>query len=166
MIFIFGGFNSAPTSQSFMAYALAVYPHVQDNLYAEVKSVFDQLSGNSLTYEALQAMKYLDMFVSETLRIWPFPAMDRVVNKPYILDDRCGRKIQLNVGDSICIPLAGLHMDGKYFARPEIFEPERFNDQNKKNITHGSYMPFGAGPRNCVVRKIKSFFNYTEKQLD
>lgn len=134
-----------------MAYALAAYPDIQEKLYMEVKSVYDQLSGEPLTYEALQAMKYMDMFVSETLRKWPFPAMDRVVNKAYTLEDECGRKMKLNVGDSLCIPLAGIHMDSKYFARPEIFDPERFNDENKKNIIQGSYMPFGSGPRNCVV---------------
>lgn len=61
MIFIFGGFNSVPTSQGFMAYVLSVYPDIQEKLFVEVKSVHDQLSGKPLTYEALQAMKYMDV---------------------------------------------------------------------------------------------------------
>lgn len=142
MIFIFGGFNSVPTSQGFMAYSLAVKPDIQDKLYSEVKMVHDQLSGKPLTYEVLQAMKCMDMVVSETLRKWPLPAMDRVVNKAYTLEDRYGKKIKLNVGDGIIIPLVGIHMDPKYFARPEIFDPERFNEENKKNIVQGSFMPF------------------------
>lgn len=156
MIFIFGGFNSVPASQGFMAYALAVYPDIQEKLHMEVKSVHDELSGKPLTFEALRAMKYMDMVVSETLRKWPLPAMDRIVNKAYTLEDRYGKKIQLNVGDGIIIPLVGIHMDSKYFTRPEIFEPERFNEENKKNIVQGSYMPFGSGTRNCPVIK---FFN-------
>lgn len=42
-------------------------------------------------------------------------------------------------------------MDPKYFPKPEVFDPERFNDENKKNIVPGSYIPFSIGPRNCVV---------------
>lgn len=46
-------------------------------------------------------------------------------------------------------------MDPKYFPNPERFDPERFNDENKKNIVQGSYMPFSIGPRNCVVNSHK-----------
>ncbi len=42
-------------------------------------------------------------------------------------------------------------MDPKYFPNPERFDPERFSDENKKNIVQGSYIPFSVGPRNCVV---------------
>lgn len=81
--------------------------------------------------------------------------MDRIVNKDYTLEDRHGKKIKLNVGDGIVIPLIGIHMDSKYFKNPKIFDPERFNDENKKNIIPGSYMPFGNGPRNCVVNQAR-----------
>lgn len=151
MIFIFGGFNSVPASQGFISYALAVYPEIQEKLYREVNAVNAQLSGKPLTYEILQSMKYMDMVVSETLRKWPLPAMDRVVSKPYILEDSNGKKIQLNEGDGIWLPLIGIHMDPKHFENPDKFDPERFNDENRKNIIPGSYLPFGSGPRNCVV---------------
>lgn len=43
-------------------------------------------------------------------------------------------------------------MDPKYFPDPDRFDPERFNDENKKSIVQGSYLPFSMGPRNCVVQ--------------
>lgn len=48
------------------------------------------------------------------------------------------------------IPIMGLHRDEKYYSNPERFDPERFNDENKTNITPYSYLPFGTGPRNCI----------------
>lgn len=49
-------------------------------------------------------------------------------------------------------------MDEKYFPNPERFDPERFNDENKKKIVHGSYMPFSVGPRNCVGSRFALMF--------
>lgn len=152
MIFILGGFNAVPTSQSFMAHEIAVNQDVQEKLFTEIKSVNDQLAGQSITYEVLQTMKYMDMVVCETLRKWAvLPVSDRSVSKPYVIELRNGKKIHLKVGDSVLIPIAGYHMDPQYFKNPEVFDPERFSDENKKNIIPGSYMPFSIGPRNCVV---------------
>lgn len=58
--------------------------------------------------------------------------------------------ITFEVGQFFQIPIIGLHMDPKYFPNPYIFDPERFSDENKKNIHPYSYLPFGVGPRNCV----------------
>lgn len=41
-------------------------------------------------------------------------------------------------------------MDPQYFADPEEFIPERFNEENKHKIAPFTYMPFGSGPRNCI----------------
>jgi len=43
-----------------------------------------------------------------------------------------------------------LHHDPEYFPDPEKFDPERFNDENKKNIKPYTYLPFGSGPHNCI----------------
>lgn len=135
-----------------MAHEIAANPAIQEKLFAEVKSVNDELAGQPLTYEVLQTMKYMDMVVCETLRKWSVaPFSDRSVNKPYAIELKNGKKIDLKVGDGVLIPIVGYHMDPKYFANPERFDPERFSDENKKNIVPGSYMPFSIGPRNCVV---------------
>ncbi|KAG5895436.1 hypothetical protein JTB14_037595 [Gonioctena quinquepunctata] len=48
------------------------------------------------------------------------------------------------------IPILGFHRDPKYFPDPELFDPERFSDENKGNIDPNVYIPFGLGPRNCI----------------
>lgn len=48
------------------------------------------------------------------------------------------------------IPCLGLHRDAKYFPNPDLFDPERFSDENKTKIVDGTFIPFGSGPRNCI----------------
>ena len=58
--------------------------------------------------------------------------------------------VYLKKGDLVWIPIVGIHRDEKYYPNPELFDPERFNDENKHNIDPYTYMPFGVGPRNCI----------------
>ena len=51
-------------------------------------------------------------------------------------------------GAAVHFVLIRLHNDENYFKNPSQFIPERFDD--KENITKFSYLPFGAGLRNCI----------------
>lgn len=48
------------------------------------------------------------------------------------------------------IPAFAFHHDPQYYPEPEMFDPERFSEENKYNVNLLSYMPFGLGPRNCI----------------
>lgn len=54
-----------------MFYELAANLDVQDRLYEEIRETDERLSGQPVTFETIQKMTYLDMFVSELLRKWP-----------------------------------------------------------------------------------------------
>jgi cytochrome P450 len=43
--------------------------------------------------------------------------------------------------------IRGLHMDPKFYPDPEKFDPSRFDNVERKQ---SAFMPFGAGPRNCI----------------
>lgn len=98
----------------------------------------------------------MDQVVSETLRMWP-PAFvtDRLCVKNYAFDDEDKLKFQFEKGSVFWIPIYALHRDPKYFPQPENFDPERFNDENKKKIIHETYIPFGFGPRNCIGKCVE-----------
>ncbi|XP_058837441.1 probable cytochrome P450 9f2 [Topomyia yanbarensis] len=150
MIFFLAGFEAISSAMVFMAYQLALSSTIQLNLYEEILETNKRLNGQALSYDILQAMKYMDMVVSETLRLWTNPMSDRLCVKDYHLDDGQGLRFTIDKGTCVWFPIYGIHHDPKYYPNPEKFDPERFNDANRANINMSTYLPFGIGPRNCI----------------
>ncbi|CAH0564135.1 unnamed protein product [Brassicogethes aeneus] len=152
LLFFLGGFDSVSNLMCFTAYELAANPDIQDRVRQEVLDTVEDCNGK-ITYEGVMKMKYLDMVISESLRKWPSAVQtDRVCTKPYTIEPASpGEKpIKLETNECIWIPVYGLHRDANYFPNPEKFDPERFSEENKSKILPYTYLPFGAGPRNCI----------------
>lgn len=151
LLFFLAGFDTSSSLLSFTAYEICVNPDIQQRLFEEIQETNKSLDGKRLTYDALQKMKLMDQVISETLRLWPpVPGTDRICVKDYDYDDgQC--KFKIEKGVVLTIPIVALHHDEKYFANPKKFDPDRFSDENKDNIMPGTYLPFGVGPRNCIV---------------
>lgn len=151
LIFFLAGFDTVSTCLTFLAYELTVNPEAQEKLYQEIMETKRSLNGKPLTYDALQTMKYMDMAVTESLRMWPpVPAVDRLCVRDYVLDDGEGLKFTIDKGTGVWFPVQGLHHDPKFYPNPKRFTPERFSDENKASINPDAYLPFGVGPRNCI----------------
>ncbi|XP_053685844.1 cytochrome P450 9e2-like [Sabethes cyaneus] len=150
LLFLFGGLEGVSSGLTFMAYELAVNPDVQEKLFEEITEINNQLEGQPLTYDILQSMKYLDMVLSESLRKWPQPMVDRYCVKDYTLDTGDGLKFTIDQGTLVWFPIHAIHFDPKYYANPNKFDPERFSEANRGNINMAAYLPFGVGPRNCI----------------
>ncbi|CAH1117887.1 unnamed protein product [Phaedon cochleariae] len=143
--FFFAGFETTISTISFTLHELCLNLNVQDKLRAEILASISKHRG--ITYDSLLEMKYLDMCIHETLRKYPvLPFLDRACNEDYTFP---GSNLTVEKGTPIYVPLRAMHMDEQYFSEPQKFEPERFI--NRKYNEHGLvYLPFGAGPRNCI----------------
>jgi cytochrome P450 len=55
-------------------------------------------------------------------------------------------------GTAVYVSVLGLHMDPEVFPDPERYDPERFNEKNRKARHPLTYLPFGVG-RTCCISK-------------
>lgn len=165
-VFFLAGFETVATSLMFATHDLVVNQEVQQKLYEEILETESALNGKKLNYETMQKMQYMDMVVSESLRMRPAAVfLDRVCARDYVLDDGEGLKFTIDRGTAIWIPTQGIHLDPKYYPNPEKFDPERFSPENRKSIDPLTYLPFGIGPRNCIgsrfaLMEIKALLYY------
>lgn len=84
----------------------------------------------------------------ETLRKYaPVPVLFRKCSLDYTIPKT---DIRIEKDTFVIVPIQELHYDPEYYAEPEKFEPERFNDENKSKIPPYAYLPFGEGPRICI----------------
>ncbi|KAK4873776.1 hypothetical protein RN001_013136 [Aquatica leii] len=155
LLFFFGGYETMSTMFAYIAYELAINPEVQTKLQKEVDDVYKELNGD-LTYEALTGMKYLDCVVSETLRKWPpFIGTNRKCTRDYTIkaEDSNETTLYMKKGSPCFIPIYSIQRDPKYYPNPDKFDPERFNETNRKSIHPFTYIPFGGGPRSCIANR-------------
>ncbi|KAK1117067.1 hypothetical protein K0M31_016990 [Melipona bicolor] len=151
-IFFLAGFDTVSTLMCYVVYELALHQDVQDKLREEIDGCLKEGNGE-ISYEAMSNMEYIEMVISEALRMHP----------PTLIVDRvCAKKFELPAAapgyqtatvypnDNVWIPVLAIHRDPKYFPEPERFDPERFNKENKNNIDPYAYIPFGVGPRKCI----------------
>ncbi|KAM7419598.1 hypothetical protein PAMA_016617 [Pampus argenteus] len=144
MIFLFAGYETSSSTLTFLAYNLALNPHVMKKLQEEIDSTFPDKA--PIQYQALMQMEYLDSVFSESLRLYPIaPRLERVAKASVEINGLVIPKDMV-----VMVPTWPLHRDPELWPEPEEFKPERFSKENKENIDPYTYMPFGAGPRNCI----------------
>jgi cytochrome P450 family 3 subfamily A len=155
ILFLLAGYETSGSSLTMISYNLACYPECQEKLIDEIDGVLEKHNG--LSYEAVNDMPFMDMVIEETLRLYPpVIRIDRVCNRDYEYGG-----IKIPKGQIITVPIWALHHDPELYPDPYQFDPERFNEENKKNRPNEAFIPFGTGPRICIG----IYFNILNVQL-
>ncbi|XP_078529325.1 thromboxane-A synthase [Lissotriton helveticus] len=144
MVFIVAGYETTRSLLSFTTYLLATNPKCQEKLIEEVDALTDRQSLPD--YTTVQRLPYLDMVLSESLRMYP-PAF-RFAREAAKDCTIAGQHIP--AGAVVEIPVGYIHNNPEYWPEPERFNPERFTADAKKKRHPFVYLPFGAGPRCCI----------------
>jgi cytochrome P450 family 6 len=80
----------------------------------------------------------------------PVTFINRECTKAFKLGTPSGASLEVEVGTPVIIPVYALHYDPANYPEPHIFNPDRFNEENKKIRHKYIYLPFGEGPRICL----------------
>ena len=141
------GYETTSTALSYITYALAAHPDEQKKLQNHIDEHFQPTPQQMFpSYDSLADLEYLDMFIRETLRIYPIApiVLNRQSTEPFHIDG-IGT---IPAGTRIAADIYQLHFDPELWGPvdPKEFYPERFATKRHPM----AWIPFGAGPRNCV----------------
>nr|XP_012143061.1 PREDICTED: probable cytochrome P450 6a13 isoform X1 [Megachile rotundata]XP_012143062.1 PREDICTED: probable cytochrome P450 6a13 isoform X2 [Megachile rotundata] len=146
-VFFAAGFETSSTTIGHALYEMALNPDMQDKLRKEIKEFYNKNKGN-WTYDDVREMSYLDKVFKETLRKYPPGGLlRRRCNIDYTFN---GTKVTIPTDTEVLISIAAIHKDPSIYPKPDVFDPERFNDDVAASRHPMAYMPFGDGPRNCI----------------
>ncbi|XP_077576688.1 cytochrome P450 4T8 [Stigmatopora nigra] len=143
--FMFEGHDTTASGLSFIFHTLACHPEHQKLCREEINQI---LSGKDvMEWEDLSKMPYTTMCIKESLRLFPpVPGMARKLSKPITFFD--GRT--LPQGSLVGTSVYALHRNGTVWENPNVFDPLRFLPENTSARSPHAFVPFSAGPRNCI----------------
>ncbi|XP_044765946.1 cytochrome P450 4c3-like [Coccinella septempunctata] len=170
--FVFEGHDTTAVALSFSLMLLANNRECQDKIYEELKSVFGD-DDRDPTASDLQELRYLERCIKETLRLYPsVPKISRKTEEDIILDGG----LIIPKDSTLLIMIYEMHRRADLYPNPEKFDPDRFLPENVLHKHPYAYIPFSAGPRNCIGQKfammeMKSFLtailrNYILEPID
>ncbi|XP_037357253.1 cytochrome P450 4B1 isoform X1 [Talpa occidentalis] len=143
--FMFEGHDTTTSGISWFLYCMALYPEHQTLCREEIREILGDR--DTLQWDDLGKMSYLTMCIKETFRLYPpVPQVYRQLSKPVNFVD--GRS--LPTGSLVSLHIYALHRNSAVWPDPEVFDPMRFSPENSANRHPFAFMPFSAGPRNCI----------------
>ncbi|XP_044730922.1 cytochrome P450 4C1-like isoform X2 [Chrysoperla carnea] len=147
--FMFEGHDTTSTGLNFLLMLLANHQDVQNRIYEEQLTIFND-SKRKATYDDLQNMEYLERCIKESLRLYPpVPMIGRLIEEDIVLK----KNYVIPAGIYVGIMLYDLHRNPKFWKNPNKFDPDRFSPDNCVNRHPFAYIPFSAGPRNCIGQR-------------
>ncbi|KAJ2949961.1 hypothetical protein O0L34_g11284 [Tuta absoluta] len=150
--FMFEGHDTTSSALSFMIMRIANETKVQDRIYKELHQIFGD-SQRVPTIEDLNQMRFLDCCIKESLRLYPgVPLIAR-----YISEDINLGGYTVPQGAVAFIHVYDIHHDPDLYPDPEMFDPDRFLPEKCAGRHPFAYIPFSAGPRNCIGQKFAMY---------
>lgn len=151
---LLAGHDTTAHTLTWAVYLLSQRPEIQDAIAAEVRAV---AGDRALVAADLPRLSLVDRVVRETLRLYP-PAWwaDRA---PTSAVELAGYDVP--AGTLVVFSAYVTQRDGRWFAEPERFDPDRFLPERAAGIPDGAYVPFGGGVHACIG----NVFALTEARL-
>ncbi|XP_018400102.1 PREDICTED: cytochrome P450 4C1-like [Cyphomyrmex costatus] len=146
--FVFEGHDTVAMGLTYAILVIAEHKDVQERARSEISAIMEE-NGGKLTLSALSNMPYLERCLKESLRLYPsVPFISRVLSEDVKTQTHLvpsGTVIHINIFD--------IHRDPNFWSNPDVFDPDRFLPEKINKRHPYSYLPFSAGPRNCIGQR-------------
>jgi cytochrome P450 len=141
--FLLAGQETTSLALTWTWYLLSQNPNARQRLEAELDAV---LGDREPAFTDLVNLPYARMVVDEAMRIYP-PAWG--FSRQALADDELGG-FHLPRGWLAFVMPYVLHRLPAFWPDPEVFDPDRFLPERVAERPKFVYLPFGAGPRQCI----------------
>lgn len=129
---------------------LAMHPKIQSRVRQEILKQFPN-EDEPVNYEGLNALSYTDMVIKETLRLAPsIGTLIRTTSGKVEIDEG----LTIPTGYDIIISIIAMHRQKNIWGPDaDSFNPNHFLPEEVEKRHPYSFIPFSAGPRNCIGYK-------------
>ncbi|KAK4308911.1 hypothetical protein Pmani_019435 [Petrolisthes manimaculis] len=146
--FMFEGHDTTAAAINWSLYLLGCHPEIQARVHEELDMIFSS-PDQPVTMAELREMKLTENCIKEALRLFPsVPFLARELQEEAVIDN-----YRIPEGTTVMVVTYRLHRDPDQFPDPERFDPDRFLPENVSKRHPYAYVPFSAGPRNCIGQK-------------
>jgi len=143
MTLFVAGHETTAIALTWTWYLLSRHAECERQLHSEIDSV---LRGDQPTFDDITRLRYTEMVVSESLRLYP-PAW--AVTR--IAKERCEIGGATIPAESVCIVSQWVtQRDARFFPDPQRFDPERWRPEARDARPKFCWFPFGGGARVCI----------------
>ncbi|KAI1305842.1 Cytochrome P450 4C1 [Halotydeus destructor] len=147
--FMFEGHDTTAWAVIWCTYLIGLDNYVQDKLHQELDDVFGGGNDGEFTMEQLRKLNYTESCLKEALRI--FPSVPHFGRQTVVDTELCGHVVP--AGTQVAVFPYVIHRNERHWPEPEVFDPNRFSSEASRNRHPFAYIPFSAGPRNCIGMK-------------
>lgn len=144
------GSETSANAIAFALHFLSLDPDVATRARAEVDALWSGEGSGNIAFGDVDQLRYLRCVAEETLRLWPAaPGYFRRARH----DTTIGGEHHFRAGDWVFVHLIAAHRSEAWGPDAHVFNPDRFQPENLRNLPPRTYKPFGTGARSCLGRR-------------
>jgi cytochrome P450 len=143
MTLFLAGHETTANALTWTWYLLSQNPECETAMHEEIDSV---LAGRAPGFEDLPKLRYTEMVLAESMRIFPpVWSVGRMAKKDYPI---AGATIP--AGSVLMMSPWVVHRDSRFYPDALRFDPLRWTPEAKEQRPKFAYFPFGGGSRLCI----------------